>query len=520
MDHTPAGPSALNMDVLRNVLALADGRTIARLMQLSRELYHEGPKHLLKLPVRLKRESSIASFIAFMSAEDGRRFRFLNNFHITTGLLSQAEAAAFEEFVLRFASHMKITHLNIERAEEFFESSPGLSSALSLLTEVKYLRVAEIGQRSNIFLQQLRSQLVSANLTMIPRPIRHDEDDEDSDEDDDDDDSSIRNPILQLRNSQETLTSLTVTHGDTDCDIGELFKECYPNVKYLILYANELPYTMHYARAFPNVEMLTMQCAERELAELGNKVDEYVDQRHVNKIEQIAEGSWKSLKAVYGTLIDHFLLAALCPVERLHIKGPFMDTRMFRSVLLTTTPAYVDFDGFDLDLFYDADFKRITRGHFVQSIRCLEMTLMLGGLLEPEDVRIPGALDILLEGISQMQSLRSFGLNLMCFSLLPGPEGLVIAAPDAGSVPLTCAEKYLQDLDLNGLIARIREAVPTLQSAVVTLSGHRARANTSVTYGADVPWPEDAVEAIPLKHAPPITRLKKSSLKKMTKLLM
>ncbi|KAI0365466.1 hypothetical protein BV20DRAFT_954278 [Pilatotrama ljubarskyi] len=510
MDDTRSSPSALNMDVLRNVLALSDGRTIARMMQLSRELYHEGPKHLLRLPVRLRRESSISSFVAFMLAEDARRVRFLTNLHISTGLLSRAEAGPFEDFVFRFAPQMNIIQLDIERAEEFFESSPGLSSAFSLLTTVKHLKMDEIGRRASIFLEQLRSQLVSADLTMIPRPIRHDEDDEDSDEDEDEDDPSIRNPILQLRNSQDTLKSLDVTFGDTDCDVGELFEQRYPHVKRLNLIANELPYTMHYARAYPNVTTLTIACAERELAELGTKMDDYVDQRHVNKLEQMSHGSWKSLKEVHGTLIDHFLLAALCPVEQLHIRGPFMDTRMFRSVLLTTTPAYVNFDAFDVDLFYEADFKRLMRGHFVQPIRCFEITLMLGGILEPKDVSMPRALDILLEGISQMPSLRSFGLTLMCFSLVPELEDYLLGVTGSGSVPLTRAEKYLQDIDLNGLVGRIREAVPTLESVVVTLFGHRTRANTSATFGADVPWPKGAVEAIPLERAPTITRISKS----------
>ncbi|KAI0640644.1 hypothetical protein C8Q79DRAFT_1004229 [Trametes meyenii] len=494
--------TVLNNDVLLNILAVSDTLTICRLMATSRQLYHEGPKHLLKKTVVLRSENKLVSFLTFMAAEAPYRFQFLHSLQIDIGHISEAATITVEYFFISAAPFLNIRRLTLDRAEEFFESGTGIPGAFALcLRTVEHMKVSEIGRRASIFLEHSRSRLVSADLTMIPRPIPDDSDDDSDEEreDDDTDDSRFRNPILQLRNSQETLKTLNVRWCDTDCEIGVLYEQTYPHVKDLTLSANELPYTTHYARAFPNIETLTIGIAPREIDELGTAMDDFVEHRYMNKIDQLQNGKWEGLKSVHGTLIDLFLLGALCPVERVHINGPHMDKRMFRSVLTTARPAYVNFQAFDVDLFYEQDFTHLVRGRWLEPVRAFEITVFFAGILTPEEVDVPKALEILVQGIKQMPSLVSLGVTLCCYGLHPGMEGSVVRF--GTRLPLCPAEEYLRDLDLDAFARRIRDAAPRLRSVGIALIGHRARPGAFATLG-DGPeaYEKDAVEALPLRH--------------------
>ncbi|KAI0655352.1 hypothetical protein C8Q70DRAFT_923853 [Cubamyces menziesii] len=499
-----AADAYLNVDVLLNIMAMSDNTTICRLMRSSRELYHEGPKYILRRGVRLKKVSSVSSFVMFMKAEQPHRFQSLRRLHISTGCLPPSDARALEQLLIDNESHFEIRRLTIDHAEEFFDSTPGLVGAFALVHTVTELTMSEIGRRASLFLERSRSKLISANLSMVMRPLPADsEDSDDEDYDDDAFDSTIRNPILQLHNSQDTLRKLSVEWADTDCDLGVLYKECYPNVKTLTLASNELPYTMHYARAYPNLSELTLDVATRELAELGRGIDSFVDHRYVNKLEQMQHGKWERLTAVHGTLIDHFLLGLLCEVEQVHINGNFMDKRMFRSVLSTTRPKYVNFQGFDVDLFFEGEFRRLMRGPLLAPVRCFEIMIFFGGMLQPEEVDVPKALDALIQGISQT-SITSFGVTLCCFGL----QAELGARKPKGEVDLCPAEQYLQDLNFDELAIRIREAVPTLKTVTISLIGHSTRDNGFGVYGDDVDYKPDAVESLPLWHAATITHFK------------
>lgn len=63
------------------------------------------------------------------------------------------------------------------------------------------------------------------------------------------------------------------------------------------------------------------------------------------------------------------------------------------------------------------------------------------------------------------------------------------------------AEKYIAALDLDALARRLQAAGPELETVVITLQGHRLRADARVVVGADAALArgKDAVEGLPLR---------------------
>ncbi|KAL1937317.1 hypothetical protein VTO73DRAFT_13830 [Trametes versicolor] len=548
---------ALNLDVLLNIMSLSDMCTTSRLMRASRELYPEGPKYLLRDSAGLCNTAHIPSFVAFMRADYPHRLHLLDSLYISTGRVPKADARLLQHFVADCAPLLELRRLAINHAEEFFESTRGMARAFGLLRGVMELTLSEVGPRTSIFLRSSRSRLVFADLAMIPLPFEedgqslardgdevgddHDEDGDDpyegDDEDEYDDDAYINyedwdesddeednddaeedsgddsepeaedfgNPILQLHSSQATLQLLKVRACDTFSDTGALYTHVYPHVRVLTLEANEPPAAAHYARAFPNLDTLTLRCDVRELDPLGKDLQVWHAFRVANQRHLRAGAAWPALRVVHGALVDHFLLGLARPVEQVHIEGCYMNIIMFRAVVRATRPAYVNLDAFDVDLFRDGAFALLMRGPLLAPVRCFEIMVAFGGVVEPAQVDVPNALDALIEGVGKMPSLRSFGLTLNCLGLQPDGEMLRVVARPGKLCP---AEEHLRNLDLDALALRICNAVPGLQTVAVSLIGHRARPNALASLGEDVRYEEDAVERLPLWHAARVVAFK------------
>ncbi|EIW62398.1 uncharacterized protein TRAVEDRAFT_27712 [Trametes versicolor FP-101664 SS1] len=507
----------LNLDVLLMVMSFSeDIHTISRLMRASRELYTQGPKYLLRDAVYLENASHILSFVAFMLADHPHRLPLLDSLYIHIGLFSAADADVLEKFLIACGPLLGVKRLVIKHAEEFFKSSPGLASAFGLLRHVQHLVVSEVGQHTSVFLRDLQSSLVSADLEMIPHNDGASSDDNDEGDDDEGDEEEVdederlrkaltenhRNPILLLHNSQETLKTLDARSCGTTPDFtrSDQYEECYPTIQKLTLTANELPNTLYYARAFPNVHTLTLRIDPSQLEILGDDLEDFDNFRESNMFDftEYEGPKWTALKAVHGALTDHFLLGLSCPVEQLHIDGPYMNTMMFHAVLATTRPKYVYFHAFDVEMFENGEFDELMSGPLLGPVRCFDIMVAFGGVILPEQVDVPASLDALIEGISNIPSLRSFGLSLGCFGLQPDGELLKDVANPA---PLCPAEEYILALDLDALARRIRAAVPGLQTVTVSLIGHRARRNDLAVSGDYDAYEVNAVETLPLMHA-------------------
>ncbi|KAI0637475.1 hypothetical protein C8Q77DRAFT_1086200 [Trametes polyzona] len=484
----------LNLDTLLNIMSMSSRDTASRMMRASRELYSHGPTHVVQKEVLLKRKDTVTSFVAFMMVDYPYRLRFLENLHISTGRLSGGDAEVLERFLLDSAQVMIVRQLTIDHAEQFFLSMAGLSGAFSLLHTLDSLTLNDIGRRAEGFLISLKSHLVSADLSMLL--FYGDEFD-----DDNEDGNVTLNPILQLRNSQDTLGHLHVQRCNVFTDLETVYEERYPHILELSLTSDELPCTTHLARAFPNVHTLQFECEPRPWEQLGADLEVLHALRVTNEGQQTRFGMWTALRCVQGTLVDLYLLGLLCPVEQLHIDGPATYRSMLRPVIGVATPAYLSLTHFDADIVSESLFGRAgTHPQWLASVRALEIQCTLGFEIDPDEIDMPLVLDDLVEGIGRAQSVRSVGVTFFCFALAPRNAILLRGIPPHTRAPLNAAEQCLLDLDLDAYAERMRAAAPTLQTVAVSLRAHRTRPDASVMLGDASQYEEGAVERIPLRH--------------------
>ncbi|RPD70289.1 hypothetical protein L226DRAFT_514543 [Lentinus tigrinus ALCF2SS1-7] len=400
--------------------------------------------------------------------------------HISTGALSNEVAQTLVSFFDRPPRHLCITHLQIDDAEYFLGSHPDLVVALAGLRTIRNLSLGGVGEHSRALLRGMRASLVSADLEMLT-------------EDNEASTRIVYNPIKLLRGSQDSLRLLLGKGCDIRSPRDESYEERFPSVRVIKLEQLHLPMTGDYVRVFPNLARLCISIPDEVKDQvLGPNYRAYAEYRNLNIFAQADEGTWNSLETCSATLDDHYLLGLTCPVTKLRISGNYMDTRMLRAVLSNTRPEYLGFRWFDANIFTER-FTAVFRRPYLSQLRCLEFTLCLGGVLQPDQVNVGVMLDTIIEAISPL-SISSFGLFLG--SYLRSDR----QSTRRYTEPLCDAERYLLGLDVKELAQRIRDSVTGLRVVAVAIFNHRARPFTRAMLGTGL-YPEDAVEAIPLKTA-------------------
>ncbi|KAM5537786.1 hypothetical protein V8D89_008554 [Ganoderma adspersum] len=284
--------------------------------------------------VHLLSGSDIESFINAVSANDVD-VPSIQGFRISSGNISQGTGDAFAGFAVKHIGILKIRHLEIHRAEEFLGSSHRPVYAFAACTTITHLSLDEVGCCSE---------------------EDNDSDDSDSDSDSDnpndqrDPDYYARhNPIVLLRNSRQTLESLTGSGCKTLCTkanskaIKDLsFKHVYPRLTSLsLLQCAEVPFAFRLVSAFPNL----------------------------------------------GTLPVSFALDAIMAASE--AMGGFR-------VLGSTTPAHLCLNGFDADLFSPgfADALSNFPDDVLTKLEGLEVALDLGSTLHPDKIDVEESLTV------------------------------------------------------------------------------------------------------------------------------
>lgn len=524
--------ASLNSDVLLNIMNFSGTATICRLMQISRELYHQGPKLLIPPLLLLQRESHLESFIAFLSSDAPYRFEFLKGIYITIAAPSTRVAAIFVDFLVRFDPVLQLQVLGLEHAETFLAADPRLADAFAKLDNVECLEMGDAGPATTAILERSEFALDDATFLLNHTPAGESLDGEET---------SSRNPIRFLHKSRNTLRSLAVSWSVTG-PLDVLPAVQYPRLTTLHLGDNEAPLTIHYVHAFPNLDTLTVCTAQHELAKLVQTTAAIFNHHNMNAALQVQHGTWSALESVTGWIIDLYLLALRCPVRRLTVYGPRLDHYLLQHVLLPAQPAHLHLDFFDVCLFEPDTFGPAMSGLAVASLRSLEISLVLGIAVHRDSIDMAHTLvslffsahsfpvslqslphvfcrahtpllqDMLVEGLAALP-IHSLGLTICCGALnLPDltPVNIDLHDPNLDKeklmalfapLPPCAAETYLAALDLDALARRMQAAAPSLETVVITLDRHRARPNVRVVVGADAAqaWVEDAVERIPLR---------------------
>ncbi|EIW62357.1 uncharacterized protein TRAVEDRAFT_45178 [Trametes versicolor FP-101664 SS1] len=486
---------------------VSDAATICRLMQSSRELYHHGPKLLIPSLLFLQRDSHLESFMAFLAAEAPYRFKFVKRIYITISYPSLRVAALLAVFLVRFGPVLQLQLLGLEDAESFLGVHPALADAFANLEKVERFEMGDVGPATTAMLEHSKSALNEVTLLLDRPPTEvhapegeqgvHDVEGGGEEEDQGDEEISelCCSPIFFLHKSRDTLRSLCVSRPITT-PFHVLSTIQYPRLTTLHLGNNEVPRTYYYAHAFPNLSTLTVCTAKDTLAGLVQSEEAMLDHHNLNVALQVEHGTWTTLESASGMLIDFVLLALTCP------------------------PAYLHLDFFDVGLFAPGIFAQAMSGPTVASLRSLETSLVLGMALDRDKIDMAHALVSLTftltrscAGLPFCPSAPKFCLTIGCavLALLDMTKGGVDPRDPYFAIKQhiilftprqpCAAEKYIAALDLDALARRMQAAGSDLETVVITLQGHRSRADARVVVGAVTALArgEDAVEVIPLR---------------------
>ncbi|RPD54100.1 hypothetical protein L226DRAFT_526951 [Lentinus tigrinus ALCF2SS1-7] len=424
--------------------------------------------------LRFNTGAEVMSFVVLtLSSDADSRLSSLEGFHFSTGVLASCVAEMLKAFILRYSLTMNITYLMIDYAEEFFGSSTGLAEVFAALKTIKYLKIHDVGIHGFLFLQKTRSCFLSADLSMtavfnkppncIHLPLTETRR------------VAVRNPIVLLHRSQGSLEVLTGSGSRTLCKSRGRYRQVYENVRVLDLQDNDLPVTTHYAHAFPNLSKLRLETAPEVLSALhASKMDSLSKVRSRNRAQQLDTGTWKSLDACDAPLVDHFMLSLLCPVQKLHVFGSYMNPDMLFQVLKTTRPSTLSLRGFFLADLATGRFTKLLRQPCVLSLKKLELFICV----HASDVDAAKHLD---QSVAALRPLKILSLSLSISCFFPKrPQGDEHSRDAESS---DAAEEYFKGLSLDALAGRITDLVPSLETVSITLEGHPNRPRTRMELG-------------------------------------
>lgn len=327
---------------------------------------------------------SSADLMEFMNAvvSLGMDISSIKEMHFASGLSLGPLGMLVTSFFLLYSTDMKITILKIDQAEALFDVLPHLANAFVLLTTVKHLTLHGIGKHARRMLCNIRSMLVSADLTMIP----FEDPDCDSSmleaEVDKDSRTLTRSPIDLLWRSRASLESLKGSGCETLCDTEGIWysSRYYPQVRVIDLRENDIPVTIHYVRAFPTLSKLSIATSHEILSSLDiTSWNAMVKVRKRNQVEQRQFGTWRALETCCAPLIDHFMLNIMCPVTEVEIVGPYMDLDMLLHVLRTSRPTSLVLKGFLAGEIFTPRFAKLLRQPCVAQLSHLQMNLLTRG---------------------------------------------------------------------------------------------------------------------------------------------
>lgn len=319
--------------------------------------------------IMLDNNSDVLRFAA-KYADATRGFPF-DTVHFATNTLTPRAAQALEGFLRGPARHLEFKQLIIDNSEGLLGSAPGLTAAFAGLTGLTCLELLGAGQRSRELLRDMKAKLTTVNLVMVPV-------EEDLDKEDEGWEATGRNPIPLLSNFQDTLESLSGEGTETLCVEELSYPQHYPKLKEVLLEGVDLPITIHYVRAYPNLSSLKIRADIEEFVEmLKGKRNEAELRRQHNILEQLTHGCWPSLSNCDSTLGTLYILGLQCHVYDLRIVADIAGPGMLGSVLMDTRPTVLTLDKFTLDLLSGHDFTSLMRGSGVRQLKTLEITLVL-----------------------------------------------------------------------------------------------------------------------------------------------
>ena len=158
-------------DVLAEVMARADPRVIAAMMETCHALYSQGPRHILRHGVVLRDARDLTSFTSFMlSRADTSRFAHFRKLDLATGHLADpyckwARCAAIDEFLqILQTPALCLETLILQMVDELQDYNSALFAVLASLTTVKHLVLMNGPSHASAMLSASLSRLSSVTV--------------------------------------------------------------------------------------------------------------------------------------------------------------------------------------------------------------------------------------------------------------------------------------------------------------------------------------------------------------------
>ncbi|KAH9936790.1 uncharacterized protein BXZ73DRAFT_100213 [Epithele typhae] len=254
--------------------------------------------------------------------------------------------------------------------ESLLASRPSLAHRFAALSTIQHIRLGEVGRLGSQMLHMFRSQLVTVDIAWKSvQDCANDSAEEDS-----------RNPILVLKNSQSTLTSL-VAHNAfvlVDDSTRPFHDQVYPHVTRLVLADIDTSQILPLVRTFPTLAHLDFNIWADVMRDLYDDPERSFTQHCIfNTSDQDAHGSWNSLVHCGAPLIDLYTLAPRCPIRALHVNGPAVHAELLSAVLALTRPVQLVLEEVDGTMLAQAlPWLAPCR---VEKIECLEAVIVVHG---------------------------------------------------------------------------------------------------------------------------------------------
>ena len=320
MAATSSSSSGVNLtyDTILHVISVSENaKDTAQLIATCRELYHEGPKILLKKPVVIFTKH-LASFLKFLRADNSSRCRYLRQMELQV-FASSLEPDVTQELVEILPLLTRIEYLCLIDADQLLRLHPDLTPAFCALTTLRHIKFSRVSNKTCALLHGLRAPLISASINFI------------CDLDvlnlwnylDEEDDWEQYHPAVLLENFAPTLEELECVawrmHPSQQALIAT---QVFPKMHRLSI---DLPLRINtFIRAFPNLTDLyidTEDYGEFSLEVMHEShARNVVQQRGVNPC-----GTWAHLKHFYGSVVDLYTIGITSHIPQVTLEDMLDD---------------------------------------------------------------------------------------------------------------------------------------------------------------------------------------------------
>ena len=310
----PRSSPQLHRDILRLIAEHADRKTACVMMRCCRALYQDAVATVLAEPVfldyywidRIRSDNRLVSFIRFMRAEDGRRWRFLRGLMFGDREFNPRMAQALAEGISQATN---ITYLEFEQLESLLTNHGDIRDALTTLKNVKHLKLSNAAKHACTFLESVQWPLVTVGLMIS---------DESGGEWDLPDIYKRLHPASLLQSARETLVQVSCNSWD----ITQYGKDSpdYPNVKRFEIEGVWFPTMPQWVKTYPNLTTLLVFPLGTDIADMDEDDRAEFDSIRQANLEALEKRCWPKLDGVIaGSVADFYVLGLPCHVHTLDL---------------------------------------------------------------------------------------------------------------------------------------------------------------------------------------------------------